>query len=64
MCSNEPYGKVRVDQYLYDNFPILSGLEKGDVIQQLLFSFVVEYAYHLEGQRKAGVTAIHLNVKY
>jgi len=47
---------------LSDNFPVLSGLEQGDAIQQLLFNFAVEYAYHLEGQRKAGVTAIDLNI--
>jgi hypothetical protein len=32
MCSNETYSKVRIDQYLFDNFPILSGLEQEDAI--------------------------------
>jgi len=32
MCSNETYSNVRIDQYLSDNFPILSNLEQGDAM--------------------------------
>jgi hypothetical protein len=63
MCSNETYSEVLVGRYtcivsyLSDNFPILIHQE-----QPMLFNFTVEYAYHLEGQRKAAVTGIDLNV--
>jgi hypothetical protein len=44
MCLNETYGRVRVDKYLSDVFPIRNGLKQGDAFSQLLFSFTLEYA--------------------
>jgi len=32
MCLNETYSKVRVDEHLYDVFPIKNGLKQGDVL--------------------------------
>jgi hypothetical protein len=44
MCLNEPHIKVRISKYLSDTFPVLNGLNQGDALSPLLFSFALEYA--------------------
>jgi hypothetical protein len=44
MCLNETYSKVRKGKHLSDNFSIQNGLQRGDALSPLLFSFALEYA--------------------
>jgi sorting nexin-29 len=44
ICSNETYNKVCASKHLFDTFPVLNGLKKGDALSPLLFNFVLEYA--------------------
>jgi len=53
MCLNETYSRVRVWKYLFDMFPIKSGLKQGDVLSSILFNFALEYTImSVEGNRK------------
>jgi hypothetical protein len=42
---NEPYSRIRVSKRLYDRFRIKNGLNEGDALLTLLFSFALEYAF-------------------
>jgi hypothetical protein len=44
MCLNETYSKIRVGKFLSDEFPIQNGLNQGDVLLPLIFTFALEYA--------------------
>ncbi|KAJ4444213.1 hypothetical protein ANN_06004 [Periplaneta americana] len=44
MCLSEPYGRVRIGQFLSDAFPIYCGLKQGDALSPLLFNLFLEYA--------------------
>jgi len=43
-CLTETYSKVQVGKNLSDMFPIRNGLNQGDALSPLLFSFALEYA--------------------
>ena len=58
MCPTEKYSRVREDK-LSDMFPIRNSLKQGDVLSQLLFNFIVEYAFK-GGSGKPG----YLEIKY
>ena len=38
------YGRVRVDKYVSDMFPLKNGLKEGDALSLLLFNFTLDYA--------------------
>jgi hypothetical protein len=42
MCLNEMYVKFRIGKHLSDNFPIQSGLKKGNALLTLLFNSASE----------------------
>jgi len=44
MCLSETYGRVRVDNYLSDIFPVRDSLKPGDALSPLIFNFALEYA--------------------
>jgi len=44
MCPNKTYGRVCVDKYLSDMFPIKNGLKQGDALPPLFFNFALVYA--------------------
>jgi len=44
MCLSETYGRVRVDNYLSDLFPVRDGLKPGDALSPLLFNFTLACA--------------------
>ena len=48
---SETCSRVRVGKQLTDMFPVKNGLEKGDALSKLLFSFAIEYE---EGSGKPG----------
>ena len=43
MCLIETYSTVRIGKNLSDLFPIRNGLQQGDALSPLLFSFAFEY---------------------
>jgi len=44
MCLTETYSTVHVSKNLSDMFPIRNGLQQGDALSPLLFSFAFKYA--------------------
>jgi hypothetical protein len=44
MCLNETHSRIQVGKYLSGVFPIKNGLQQGDALSPLLFSFALEYA--------------------
>jgi hypothetical protein len=44
MCLNETHRRVQVGKYLSGLFPVKNGLQQGDALPPLLFSFALEYA--------------------
>jgi hypothetical protein len=44
MCSNKLYSKVCMGTHLSDIIPLQSGLNQGDALSPLLFSYGVKYA--------------------
>jgi len=44
MCLNETYSSVESGKHLSDMFPSRNGLEQGDVLTPLFFSFALAYA--------------------
>ena len=44
MCLNETDCRVRVGKHLSDMFPIKNGLQQGDYLWPLLFTYALEYA--------------------
>jgi hypothetical protein len=47
MCLTETYTKVRVYNYLSDICPIRNGLNEGNTLLPLLFTFLIEFAIRL-----------------
>jgi hypothetical protein len=47
MCLTETYTKVGVDNYLSDMCPIRNGLNEGDALLSLLFTFDIEFGNRL-----------------
>jgi hypothetical protein len=41
VCLKEMYSKVRIGNYLSDNFPILNGLKQEDALTPMLFNFAL-----------------------
>jgi len=56
--KNVLYGRVLVDKHLSDTFPILNGLNQGDVLLPLFFNFTLEYAIR---QFQANQESLKLN---
>jgi hypothetical protein len=56
ICLHETYSKVRIGKHLCDNFPIQNGLNQGDALLSLIFSFALECAI-----RKVQKTQVRLN---
>jgi hypothetical protein len=55
MCLNETVIKICVAKHLFDVFPILGGLEQGDVLSPFLFNSALEYAIRkIQKQRRLG----------
>jgi hypothetical protein len=44
MCLNETYSRDRVDEHLYEMFPIKNDLKQGDALSPFFFNFGLEYA--------------------
>jgi hypothetical protein len=43
MCLNESYSNINIGKYLSDSFPNQNGLNQGDDLSPLLFTFALEY---------------------
>jgi hypothetical protein len=43
MRLNETYSRVRLSKNLYDIFPVMNGLERGDALKSLIFNFALDY---------------------
>jgi sorting nexin-29 len=44
MCLNETYSKIHIGEHLFDNFRIKNGLDQGNTLLPLLFTFALQYA--------------------
>jgi hypothetical protein len=45
MCLNETYSRAHVAKHLFVAFPIQNGLNQGNALSPLFFSFALEYAF-------------------
>jgi hypothetical protein len=49
------YGKVSIGKYLSDNLAIESGLEQGNALSPLFFSFALGYAIRKDKENQVGL---------